>query len=1113
MTPRPRGNRPVAQKNPPVPSGKTIPRAAFGIILTCFFLSGFASLIYEMVWTRMMVLIFGATTLAVASVLTIFMGGLALGSLVFGRAVSRWAQPLLVYAVLEIAIGIYGLLIPWILPRLVPLYRAAWEAFGGDFYLFSLARFLLVGAVLLLPTTLMGATLPVLSQLFSAQSERAGRALGILYGINTLGAVAGTFCTGYFLLPMLGVQRSTLVAVLANLLVGVLSLIAWKASSGAWKVPSVVWKASSGRASPRAPMRTAPSPSPLAPPARISTEPVRVWLVLLAFALSGFCALVYEVAWSRALSLVLGSTLYAFSAMLTTFLVGLSVGSLISAYMVQRLRFPLRAMGVLQVLIALFAFLTLPLMGKLPYLFVSLYNQWRFSPTWIPLVWFGVSFAMMLLPTLFMGGLFPLVVRLLQGRLPTLGRLAGDVYAVNTVGAIMGSFCTGFILIPAIGIQSSVMAAVYMNLALGLILLLACPLPASDRGGGRSPRDWVLSSGAVALGVLLTFIRPAWDVRLMTSGVFLHSSSHADLLEVQGPEAFYKALEKDREIIFYKEGITATVVVESSPSGSRSLRINGRREAGDPFLRTQVLLGHLPLLLRSEPDADQVLVIGWGSGATVGSVAQHPVRRIVGVELEAAIIESSRFFEASNQRPLADPRVEAVINDGRNYLLLTPDRFDAIISQPSLPWITGASSLFTEEFFRLGASRLAEGGIFCQWVSGDAIALEDLRAVAKAFYVAFPHTWILNSVHGDLILVGSNEPLTLDPERLESALGQEAIAEDLRRVGIRTVEDLLTLYLFGGAEFERFVHSAVANTDDNAVVEVLGPVRYYTRTAKANLSQIKQALVRHQKAELAQGGHPLLQDTTTDPAEVTLRMARAYKENHDGQLALLFVNASLRYRETPEAYYLKGVLLSGLTDYLEQFRTDEASSREEVIREAVQAYATALQGGLAGPEILLARLDLGSILTKQGDLDRAAVQYEAILAVDPLFPEAYSGLGAIYLKKGLYEEALQAYRQALLADPHRSGVYFKIIGLILSEMGRYDEATEAFENVLEIAPDDPESHLNLARAYEMGHRPDEAVPHYQRFLSLVSGAQKYTAQRITVRLKLQEIGGGEGGRP
>jgi spermidine synthase len=361
-----------------------------------------------------------------------------------------------------------------------------------------------------------------------------------------------------------------------------------------------------------------------------------------------------------------------------------------------------------------------------------------------------------------------------------IGAVVGRLYAFNTAGAIAGAVLAGFALVPFLGVRTSLLAAVAACLALGVWLI----------AGDRSiPRGLALggSLGATAFIVIAAASVPPWSATVMSSGVYWNLPRYLAVAEREGLDGVKARLGHGRPV-YEREGLTATVVVTRSDEDGRLLTINGRTESGDPFMRTQVAIGHWPLWFARS--ARRVLVIGLGSGATAGSVLRYPVGRVDVVELERAVIEASRQFEPEGSLPLADPRVRVWSEDGRNFLLLSPHRYDVIISQPSLPWVAGAATLFTEEFFVLAASRLEPGGVFGQWVTADAMGREDMRAVLAAFARSFPFFVVLEPTPGDVFFVGSASTLVLDPARVAAALSDSRTGPDLARVDFRSPSDL-----------------------------------------------------------------------------------------------------------------------------------------------------------------------------------------------------------------------------------------------------------------------------------------------------------------------------------
>lgn len=795
-----------------------MPRRAAVFLL--FFLSGALGLIYEVLWLRMLILVFGSTQFAVSTILTAFMGGLALGSYLFGRWIDRRGDPVRLYGLVEIGIGIYAIAVPFLFDRLVPVYKWIWESFEPGYFAFSLLRFLFVLVVLIVPTTLMGGTLPILSKFVARREETIGLSVGSLYATNTFGAVAGTSLAGFILIPGWGVSRAILIAATLNMLVGATALLLYR--GGAGRVPAV------GTAG----------------PVRGSAIPAEARLILWVLGGSGFAAMMYEIVWTRVLALIIGSSVYAFTIMLTTFLIGLAAGAAVVARLADRLRgrFAIEGMIALLTGTAVAAFGTLLLFPELPYQFARIYHDIRGSTSWIFALQFGMAFCVMLPPTLLLGGIFPLAIRCCAPHLEGLGRSVGVVYSSNTVGTILGSFISGFFLIPVLGIQNSLLAAIVVDLALAAVLV------AGATGALREITGWSIGRRLAATGLLAALAAglcvgaPAWNTLVMNSGVYQYADDmeEADLTR----EGFDRFMIEDVDLKFYKEGMTTSVmVVQEKSTGVYLLAVNGKIDASsEGDLPTQILSGHIPLLLAANPR--DVLVIGFASGITVGAAAQHPVDSITAVEIEPAILEASRFFDPFNHRPLEDPRVRAVRNDGRNFLLVNEQPYDVIISEPSNPWMTVAANLFTREFFELGRARLKPGGVFGQWLQLYGMSPADLQSLANTFRSVFPNVLVFNTIEdADIFLVGSEEPLTIDMEALERRMSELSVRVDLMRLRVESPQDLISYLVFGTDEIDRFTQGAGLNTDDNALIEFRAPKSLHFETRGANMAEVRRVRV------------------------------------------------------------------------------------------------------------------------------------------------------------------------------------------------------------------------------------------------------------------------------
>ncbi|HKY31841.1 MAG TPA: fused MFS/spermidine synthase, partial [Candidatus Polarisedimenticolia bacterium] len=568
-------------------------------------------------------------------------------------------------------------------------------------------------------------------------------------------------------------------------------------------------------------------------------------LMMAVLAGSGFVAMIYEIAWTRVLALIIGSSVYAFTIMLTTFLVGLAGGAAIFSRMSDRLRGRFAVEGVIALLTgaALAAFGTLLLFGELPYQFARLYHDVRGDNAMIFALQFGIAFVVMLPPTLIIGGVFPLVVRFCTPHLSRLGRSVGSVYAANTVGTIAGAFLGGFFMVPWLGIQGSLLFAMAADLALAALLVA---------GAGSSLREltgWpaaARAAGAAVLALLaagLIYAAPPWNTIVMNSGVYQYADDmgEADLTR----EGFHRFMVEGLDLKFYKEGmVTSVMVVQEQGTETVLLAVNGKIDASsEGDLPTQLLSGHIPMLMAAAPRS--ALVIGYASGITVGAVTRHPVERVTAVEIEPAILEASRFFDDFNHRPLDDPRVRVVRNDGRNFLLVNEDEaYDVIISEPSNPWMTVASNLFTREFFEIGRRRLAPGGVFTQWLQLYGMSPDDLRALMRTFQDVFPHVAVFKTIEdADLVLVGAAAPLSFDREEMQRRMARLDVNLDLRRVSARTPEDVLSYFIMGSAEVRRFTGDGPLNTDDNALIEFRAPKSLHYETRGVNLAHLDRASV------------------------------------------------------------------------------------------------------------------------------------------------------------------------------------------------------------------------------------------------------------------------------
>lgn len=768
------------------------------LIAVCFVFSGATGLIYEVLWARMLGLVFGATTLAVSTVLAAFMGGLAIGSALAGRLARRIRKPLSIYGWIEIAIGVYALLVPFLFRWVDNVYALIWQTFRPGFFTFSLWRFLLSCLLLLVPTTLMGATLPVLS---AALVRHGATAVTRLYACNLVGAIVGTLAAGFVLLPSLGVRTTIIIAAAINIVVGLVAMRLRETNL-------------------------------TAAPAQPATQPAdRNPFWLFAALASGFVTISTQVSWTRILTMVIGSSTYAFSIVVALFLIGLAGG----AWFIGRKDRSTKLRStliVVEVLTALSLFVSLYVVNRLPWLLINLGVNLHVS-SWAGLLGLQITSAtlLILVPAWLMGMVMPLVLEWAAADPGRAVARVGRAYAINTIGAIAGAFFTGFVLIP----KTSTKFALILASALCVVIAGVAYQPGEGKRDPALKRS--LAIGAIPVVVLIMlFSAPRMNLADLSVGAY-------DVLVrmlANTREGVTTEQAQPGQLLLYEEGATATVSVRKDGE-TVSMAINGRTNASDTVydMPTQVMLGQLPLFVA--PRIDSGLVVGFATGVTVGSMLQSPIQSVTCIELEPGTVNGSRFFEHVNNRPLEDPRARLIIDDARTYLRVTPERYDIIVSEPSHPWVPGVANLFTQEFFELGRARLNDQGIFVQWVQIYQLSTESLRSVLATYHKVFPHV-LMFRVGGlnkgkDLLLVGSNQPLNLD--RLPERFADPRVKAELARVDLISEAGVRSWFICDETRLGPAVAGAKINTDDNMHIETTVPREAFRPLMQTNAQWIE----------------------------------------------------------------------------------------------------------------------------------------------------------------------------------------------------------------------------------------------------------------------------------
>jgi spermidine synthase len=1017
------------------------------VVIGLFFASGISALMYELAWTRLLHLLFGDTVLAVSTVLSSFMAGLALGGFLGGRLIDRRPQVLTIYAGLEMSIGLIALLLLLVLQTSTPVYVWLYRQFYPSVYLFSLLRFLIAFALLLIPTTLMGATLPVLSRYVVHAHTTLGQHMGLLYGLNTGGAVIGCLLAGYVLIGSVGLYETVAIGAGLNLAIG---LLAWGLRR---------------RAGERSPISEAQA---AASDGRQSDAPVYntalVRLVLWGFALSGFAALSYEVIWTRALVFFVGNSTYAFSAMLTTFLCGLALGSLTMAKVSDQTWNLVLVLGLLQLCTGIYGLLTIPILGQL---FYGLDTWWSgfTSADWGTPVWlkFAKTFAVIFPPTFCMGGAFPLVSKIVARSPQAIGRTIGNIYALNTLGAIAGSWMAGFVLIPILGMQKSLVATALVNVGVGSLLLA--------RGAGER-RRWglIVYGGILALFVAVNIVTP--------------TLRFADI-----------AGEPEKQILYYDEGIAGVVKVATDVHDRRLLSINGWSVAGtgspnpdvalvNDYPEVQKMLAHLPMLLH--PGPRRALVIGFGAGGTSWAMSRHNLEQLDIVEFIPGVIEAARFFPEVNHDVLADPRVRVTIDDGRNYLLITQKTYDVVSVDTLDPKHAGNGNLYTREFYELSKRVLKPGGIFVQWLPYHQVDNTSLKLIVRTFQQVYPHATLwLTRFKGYTLLVGTLEPLSIDVAGLEARFRDPTIQRDLAEAHVATPWQFLEGFTMAPDTLRRYSAGVERlNSYNHPYVEFFGFA--WHDPIEGNLAEL---------ARFADDISPLLFFNDEYPPE---RQAAVQQ-----QLAVQRRISRHIFRGYLANW--RGQLQEGTREYRKALKLDP---RDEGIKHALGISAQQRQQAVAALQQnsrdVRALGKLGYIAWNEQRYAEAIQYFQQVLALDPGNAAAYIHLGVNYVAQGSYEASIAAYHEAERLKPEFAHlvaqsidlvqliqraaeysddptVHFQL-GLVYAADGRSDRAIAVFERVVGLAPHLWQGFFNLARAYEAEEHYAEALEAYSQVL-------------------------------
>jgi spermidine synthase len=1030
-----------------VRSGIKIP---YFLVLCFFFISGMTGLIYEILWTRMIGNIIGSAPFAVSIVLTVFMGGLGLGSYLASRSIDRLKTPrdlVRIYGILELTVGAYGLVLPALLVLFKPLYALLYNHMFGHFLAYNILTFLGCSFLLILPVTCMGATLPVLSRFYVTGLSTIGASLGRLYSINTIGGALGSLICGFWIIDLWGVWGSLAFAILLNTFIGLSSLYL-----GTRGQPDNVIRVKEEPSSERQPE--------LARMIGISA--------LVVFAVSGFCSMAYEVIWTKLLGLLVGPTTYSFTVVLVTFITGLALGSMFFGWLADKTGKPGVLLVATQIAAALSALLISQILGNSQAFYAKLIFTLKDNFIFLMTVKSLTLFSFMFLPTFFLGATFPLVGKLYTKSLESLGKSIGFAYSINTLGAVLGSFAAGFILIPLMGKEHSLSLLTIMQLA--AILIAGSIIMGTARKTALVPLAL-----SVLIGITAAAYFPHWDRRQLSTAKYQRYTNQA-LKEMGWLKALVYGNKKmvdthNRQLVYFGDGIGGftTVMKYTDITGKNDyvLYNSGKPDASTHTvdMPTQTLLAHFPLLFHPHPK--QVLVLGFASGITAGEILYYPVEKLDVVDINQQVIAASSFFRPWNNNVLSNPRTRLIIQDGRAHLALTNRKYDVIISEPSNPWMAGLATLFTRESFELAKERLNDSGIFVQWVHSYQIDWGAFSLIGRTFQKVFPHSKLIRISDNsyDCLLVGFKGESDLD---INTALRNLQYAK--KSPNLVLLNPLVYYDLIVSENLEDLFGGGSVNTDNRPLLEFQAPRMMYFNDPSILENMINKRWLTPETKNFIRG---IYSDVDAQLDRVEFNLAFDIQNPDMVDLSKVTPGQKERFSSILTSYCSGKVVedFSFISDtelqkkcistQLEAIKNKVVAVQKKDLlfshianlyillkmpQEATSYYNQAIA---ANPRNEKACVSLGNVLADQELFDKAIALYRDAVQINPLYAEAFYKWGCVLIRQGKLEDAVEKLRRAINLDSE-SILPYRILGDVLKELGRPAEAEKYLEKAAKL---------------------------------------------------------------
>jgi spermidine synthase len=957
------------------------------ILMILFFFSGFSALVYQIIWFRKFSLVFGVDVFALATVLSAFMGGLALGNFVFGRLADKLPNTLQLFALLEFGIGIFALAFPVLFNGLTSVYAHLYHVFSPPFYEAQIMRFLLAFFLLLVPTTLMGGTLPVLSKFTVKTIHNLGWNVGALYFANNLGALLGCFMAGFFLIVHLGLSGSLILAASINLgnACVVFSLQKWLNKNQ----DSVAEKKATDDGS-------------IGIQDSYSYPAWLIRLVLWCFAIEGFAALAYEVFWTR---ILLGFSydkgVYFTTVIIMSFIFGLALGSILVARWIDHQKKLIKIFGLVEFFIGLFSILILPLFSFIAQWLVR--SRFSYGEDWWRTLGseYLAFFAAMIIPTTLMGMTFPIVSKICTPYLKNLGRRIGWIGSLDTVGSILGSFVAGFILIPALGVVTASVLVALLNLIIGIFFIMSNPQ--------EQIKNRLVTSGVCFLAILISL-------------AFVPKKHYFK---------YWQTSNAGDRLLFYKEGASATVAVPQHPDGIKVLAIDGAvtafAEYGD--IRVHKMLGYLPFLLR--PQSQNSLVIGLGMGITAESLVQpHPMSQVRCVELCPEVADAAeKCFAQENKNILHNAQLDLVFDDGRSHLMITTQKYDIITSNAI--HVRHSGNIYTQDFYSLCREKLSPSGVMCQWMSTNWITRSEFKSLLQSFILVFPHSYLWCVNPGHILLIGSVAPVQIDFQKFSDHFIQNKVKNDLSEVHLDNPYTFLSQYVCDINRLSEYVNATPPHTDDKPIVEYSRVVSkaqnpdiiediidfkvtvpdFITNIDSVQVEQLKRynhaescylrAMLSHFYPDRGSDAVRLLRDaiaSVPDDYHYREELASLYYNQGNYALAIAEMEKAVCLRPTSAADY----------EHLAMIYLDSGD-----MERAQNAFLHAIE---LSPENPLPHYHLASIYSNQKKYDLAEKELNTIIKDYPDFAGSYYNLAIVYLLQEQYNKAARYMEQCLTRD-------------------------------------------------------------------------------------------------